>query len=212
MFRGILDESDRKTEILNSLFQSSPSNNSDHLSTILNIILQISGETRQFYLKKLAVCLTSERENSELLDLHIYFISEFSLNLSKECQFFDNEYFLKAISLIINNEVNDSEHSDPITPIEAAEYRLFNFCVLINYLCQRKSPPKALFSEILNEYLPEYVCKTRPDLNRLRSFTETSLGQTFWPAPKSRFGAGAGGPPGDLMNMLQGLLGPHMKR
>lgn len=196
---------------MDALFQSSPSNNSDHLSTILNIILQISGETRQFYLKKLAVCLTSERENSELLDLHIYFISEFSLNLSKECQFFDNEYFLKAVSSIINLVEEDSVQSESITPIEAIEYRLFNFCVLINYLCQRKNPPKALFNEILNEYLPESACKTRPDLNRLRSFTQTALGEAFWPAPKSRFGAGLGGAP-DLMNMLQGLLGPQMRR
>lgn len=199
---------------MDALFQSSPSKNSDQLSTILNIILQISGETRHLYLNKLAVCLTSdERENSELLDLHIYFIIEFSLNLAKELQFFDNEYFLKAISAIINNEKKESsEQSDSIAPIEASEYRLFNFCVLINYLCQRKNPPKALFMEILNEYLPESVCKSRPDFNRMRSFAETTLGQAFWPAPKSRFGPGAGGPPADLMNMLQGLLGPQMRR
>ena len=197
---------------MDSLFESSPSNNSDKISTILNIILQISGETRQFYLIKLAVCLTSERDNYELLDLHIYFISELSLNLSKECQFFDNELFLQKISSILNNETQDSEQSDGISPIESGEYRLINFCILINYLCQRKSPPKALFIEILNEYLPESACKIRPELNRLRSLTETALGQTFWPAPKSRFGPGAGGPPSDLMNMLQGLLGPQMRR
>lgn len=192
---------------MNSLFESSPAANSDKLSTISSVILQVSGETRQLYLKKLAECLTSERENSELLHLHIYFIAELSLNLSKECQFFDNEYFLKAISSILNK---DSEQADTIAPVEADKYRLFNFCVLINYLCQRKSPSKALFTEILNEYLPEAACKMRPDMNRLRLFAENALGQTFWPAPKSR--PGAGGPPADLMNMLQGLLGPQMRR
>ena len=85
----------------------------------------------------MATCLTSERKNSEDLPLHIYFISELSLNLSKECQFFDNEYFLKNISSFINDGSEDSEQSDEISPIQADEYRLFNFCVFITYLCQR---------------------------------------------------------------------------
>lgn len=210
MFRGFLDESDTKVEILEALFNSCPSKNSDKISAISNLVMQISGETRHIYLKKLATCLTNDHNNHDILDLHVYFVAEISLNLANECQFFDNEIFLRAFSEIINEGNQESEIAVSIIPIAAVEYRLFNFCVLINFLCQRKNPPKALFTEILKEYMSESFCKTRPDLNRLRIFAENTLGSTFWPSPKSRFGPGAGGPP-DLMNMLQGLLGTQMK-
>lgn len=192
------------------MFESNPSGNSDKISAIANIILQLSGESRQSSLKKFSTCLVSKSEDAEILSLHTYFITELSLNLTKECQFFDNEYFLKCISSSINGQ--EIDQMEAISPVEALEFKLVNFCILINYLCQRKSPPKALFMEILNEFLPESVCKMRSDLARLRSFTENSLAEAFWPAPKSRFGPGAGGPPADLMNMLQGLLGPQMRR
>lgn len=192
------------------IFDSDPSENSDKLSAVANIILQLSGEARQNSLQRFASCLTSQSQDNEIINLHLYFISELSLTLTKECQFFDNEYFLKCISSSINGQEIDQMES--IAPINAQELRLINFCILVNYLCQRKSPPKTLFTEILNEYLPESACKMRSDLARLRSFAEVSLSETFWPAPKSRYGAGAGGPPADLMNMLQGLLGPQMRR
>jgi hypothetical protein len=175
-----------------------------------NIILQLAGEARQSSLQKFSTCLTSKIENAEFTSVHSYFISEISLNLTKECQFFDNEYFLKCVSSSLNGQ--DVDQNDSIVPVEAQEFKLVNFCILINYLCQRKSPPKTLLMEILNVYLPESACKMRSDLARLRSFTETSLAETFWPAPKPRSGPGAGGPPADLMNMLQGLLGPQMRR
>lgn len=192
------------------IFDSNPSENSDKLSAMANIILQLSGETRQSSLQKYSTCLTLKSENAEITNTHVYFISEVSLNLTKECQFFDNEHFLKCISSCLNGQ--DVDQNDSIAPIESQEFKLVNFCILINYLCQRKNPPKTLFIEILNEYLPESACKMRSDLARLRSFTETSLAEVFWPAPKARYGPGAGGPPPDLMNMLQGLLGPQMRR
>lgn len=204
----MLDDSDIKFEIFNLIFDSNPSGNSDKLSAMANIILQLSNERRQNSLQKFATCLISKKENVEMNNIHVYFISELSLNLTKECQFFDNEYFLKCISSSVNGQ--NFDENDGIIPVEAQEFKLVNFCILVNYLCQRKSPPKALFLEILNEYLPESVCKIRSDLARLRSFSESSLADIFWPAPKSRYGSGAGGP-SDLMNMLQGLLGPQMR-
>lgn len=206
----IINDSSSQSEIVELLFASNPSGNSDKLSAISNVILQLSGESRQAFLQKFANCLTSQREEPEIVALHAFFISEFSLNLTKECQFYDNELFLKAVSYAVNGQ--EIDQTDSIVPIEVQEFRLFNFCVLLNYLCQRKSPPKALFSEILNEYLPESLCKMQPELARLRTFAENGVSQTFWPAPKARQGPGAGGPPPDLMNMLQGLLGPQMRR
>ena len=203
----MLNDSDIKFEIFNLIFDSNPSGNSDKLSAMANIILQLSDELRKSSLQKFVTCLTSKKEDVEINNIHVYFISELSLNLTKECQFFDNEYFLKCISSSINGQ--DIDQNDSIIPVKGQEFKLVNFCILINYLCQRKSPPKTLFLEILNEYLPESTCKMRSDLARLRSFTETSLAETFWPAPKPRFGSG---PPADLMNMLQGLLGPQMRR
>lgn len=204
----MLNDSDIKFEIFNLIFDSNPSGNSDKLSAMANIILQLSDELRQSSLQKFATCLISKKEDVEINNIHVYFISELSLNLTKECQFFDNEYFLKCMSSSINGQ--DVDQNDSIVvPVEAQGFKLVNFCILINYLCQRKSPPKALFLEILNEYLPESACKMRSDLARLRSFTETSLAETFWPASKR---SGASGPPADLMNMLQGLLGPQMRR
>lgn len=187
---------------MDTIFASNPSGNAEKLSAIANIILQLAGDSRQAYMEKFAECLTSQ---SELIDLHIYFISEFSLTLTKECQFYDNECFLKCVSSLINGK--ECDQSEGIAPIESEQFRLFNFCVLMNYLCQKKNPSKPLFTQILNEYLPETLCKSQTDKNRLRTFVENSLSQTFWPAPKAR-----AGPPADLMNMLQGLLGPQMRR
>ena len=192
------------------ILSSDPSENSDKLSAAANIILQLSDEARQNSLQKYASCLTAKSQDAEIINLHLYFISELSLNLTNRCQFFDNEYFLKCISSSINGQKID--HLENIAPIDVQELRIVNFCILMNYLCQRKNPPKTLFTEILNEYLPESACKMRSDLARLRSFAEASLSETFWPAPKSRYDAGAGGPPADLMNILQGLLGPQMRR
>ena len=201
--RNILESSEFKGEILESIFTSNPSGNSEKISAIANLILQLSGEARQENLQKFAACLTSSTE-SEIVDLHNYFIAEFSLTLTKECQFYDNEIFLRLISSFVNGK--ECDQTESIAPIESEQFHLFNFCVLMNYLCQRKNPPKALFTQILNEYLPEKLCKTRSDLNRLRILVENALSQTFWPSPKAR-----GGPPADLMNMLQGLLGPQMR-
>lgn len=192
------------------ILDSDPSGNSDKLSATANIIFQLSGETRHNSLQKFASCLAAKSQDSEIINVHLYFISELSLNLTKECQFYDNEYFLKCVSSSITGQEIDQMES--ITPIDVQELRLVNFCILLHYLCQRKNPSKTLFTEILNEYLPEPACKMRSDLARLRSFADASLSETFWPAPKPRYGAGAGGPPADLMNMLQGLLGPQMRR
>lgn len=209
-FSEIIDDSSSQSEVVELLFASSPSGNSDKLAAISNLILQLSGEARQTSLHKFASCLTAKCEDPEIVGLHVFFISELSLNLTKECQFYDNEIFLKAVSAAINGK--EIDQADSIAPIDSQEFRLFNFCVLTNYLCQRKSTSKALFTEILNEYLPESFCKMNASLARLRSFSESSLSETFWPAPKPRYGPGAGGPPPDLMNMLQGLLGPQMRR
>ena len=163
-------------------------------------------------MSKFAVCLTGSTDE-ESLTLHLYYIAELSLHLVKELQFFDNVHFLGNLSAIINGTSFDEE-DDSVAPVEKSEYRLVNFCILVNFLCQRKAPPKSLFIDIVNEYLPESVCKLNPDMAKLRSFAENSLGAVFWPAPRPRYGGpGAGGPPPDLMNMLQGLLGgPQMRR
>ena len=169
--------------------------------------MQLSGEKRISSLSKFSNCLSADRQIPDLISLHAYFLADLSLNLIKAGQFYDNECFLKTFSSTINGA--DVDNAEMIAPIESEDLRLFNLCVLLNYLCQRKSPTKALFLEILNQYLPESICNNNSELNRLRYFAENSLGQVFWPAPKPR--SVSGGPPPDLMNMLQGLLGPQMR-
>lgn len=189
--------------------------NSEKLSGCASMIVQLVGDSRREYLVKYAnELLKVPAESVEAFDLHTYFLAELSLTLVKESQFSDNEHFLTAISTFINGSSNEGSQSEYISPLDKPEYRLFNFCILMHYLCQRKAPPKAVFTEIINEYLPESMCKLNLNLNRLRNFCETSLLQTFWPTSnaKSRHGPGAGGPPPDLLNMLQGLMGGQARR
>lgn len=191
------------------IINSNITGNLEKLTYSANLILQLSGNERLVFLKKLSILLASERTCHDFVNIHIYFLVELSVNLMKEGQFYDNEYFLRMFSEIINAKEDDQ--SETISPIEIPEFKLFNFCLLLNYLCQRKSPPKSLFVDILNYYLPDSDCRTNSDLARIRSLTESTLGQVFWPAPKPRSGQGSSAPP-DLMSMLQGLLGPQMKR
>lgn len=191
------------------IINSNITGNLEKLTYSANLILQLSGNERLVFLKKLSIHLASERTCHDFVNIHIYFLVELSVNLMKEGQFYDNEYFLRMFSEIIN--AKEADQSETISPIEIPEFKLFNFCLLLNYLCQRKSPPKSLFVDILNHYLPDSDCRTNSDLARIRSLSESTLGQVFWPAPKPRPGQGSSAPP-DLMSMLQGLLGPQMKR
>lgn len=177
----------------------------EKLSSTATLAVQLSGSKRLGSFEKYAQVLASGRDDPETLALHMYFVAELSLALVKESQFVDCESFLRSFSVAVNGPT--AADSELVSGVEDSTLRLFNFCVLVLYLCQRKSPPKAMLTELLNEYLPEATCRNRPDLNKIRNFVETSLMASFWASAKPR--PGAGGPPADLLNMLQGLLGPR---
>lgn len=209
IFSNLLDDASNRESLVQKLIYSPALGyDAEKLSSVGSFILTLIGDKRRQYLRVFAAHLAAE-VNEETTKLQMYFVGELSLALIKATQFADCDSFLRAFS----SAVNGKEAADEIvSPVESSSRALFNFCLLMMYLCQRRNPPKAVLQEILNEYLPEAKCKQQLELSKLRAFVETSLVETYWPAPRARMPMGMGGAPPDLLNMLQGLMGSQSAR
>ena len=160
------------------------------LSSAINLIMQMPNGLQEAYLAQFSKILANKTHN----DTHMYFLMEISLALIRDKRFADCEIFLKAF-----------QGNNGLEPTEDLMWKPYNFCLLVFHVCQRSGASQSLFFEIIDEYLPEVQCSHRPDLNQVRLFVLENVREAFWPTPKSR--QSAGGPPPDLMNMLQGLMG-----
>ncbi len=169
------------------------SGNGDTLAACCTLVIQVTSATRLELLTRLASLLTASKV---AVKVNLIYILEVSVALIKDGQFSDLEAFFKALLAGIEET---EELEGGVICVKAEEWRLVNFCLLLSQLCQRKAPPKALLSELCNEYLK--------DEDGLRQLVEASLLPVYWPAPKTRGASHAGGPPPELMNMLSGLLG-----
>ena len=181
-----------RANVLDALLNYDIAGNGDVLAATSTLCIQVTSAARLDFLTRLASILTSRYEA-----VHLVYIVEVSVALFKDGQFGDADGFLKAICAGLSSktaEVEDGSHC-----VTDSEWRLVNFCILLGQLCQRKSPPKSLLTDLCNEYLKND--------DFLRQAVEAAVLPVYWPAPKARGSAHAGGPPPELMNMLSGLLG-----
>ncbi len=179
-----------KAEVIDALLNSNISGNGNVLAATCTLCIQVTSAARLELLTRLASILTLKHEK-----VNLFYLVEVSVALIKDGQFSDLDAFFKAVLAALPTE----EFEDGTAAVKDEAWRLVNFCLLLSQVCQRKAPSKALFADLCSEYLK--------DEERLRQGVESALLPVYWPAPKARASANAGGPPPDLMNMLSGLMG-----